>query len=414
MREIFIQLVHTSGSRFYGLLLGIVSLTLTARWLGPEGRGIAAAVATWVTAFSTFGHFSLGQVAVKNASNSNNNQWLKESFPILLICIGLAFLIALTLVAGLAIFGYNIFIPLPFYYVLLIFSAFPFYIFEIYSSSLLISLDYLKKYNALVVMARTAALIVLPILILFFKMGPSGLVISNLVAQIIICFGSYRIISKHLGKLELPTKKVLSSYFKDGAFLHVNTIGTFLFTGGDILILNYVRGSTETGLYQLSSQLISVLLIIPQSASLIFYSQVSRLGPKLAWVHQKKLIMLLTGLMLFASIAANLSVDVWLPIVAGNDFKNSINVFKWQLITMVAMSFCTMLSAQWISRGFFWQISLIALIIGSLNLLANKFLIPRYGMIGAAWAGLASFIVAFIINCIFYFYISRKDSENLC
>ena len=44
MREIFQRIVQTSGAQVYSLLVAFVTLTLTARWLGPGGRGTIAAI----------------------------------------------------------------------------------------------------------------------------------------------------------------------------------------------------------------------------------------------------------------------------------------------------------------------------------------------------------------------------------
>ena len=41
-------------------------LGVTARWLGPEGRGDIAAITAWVGLFSTVAYLSLGQVALHN------------------------------------------------------------------------------------------------------------------------------------------------------------------------------------------------------------------------------------------------------------------------------------------------------------------------------------------------------------
>ncbi|MCX7112896.1 MAG: hypothetical protein NTX45_22825 [Proteobacteria bacterium] len=39
MRELWVNIAHTSGAKIYSLLVGIVTLSLTDRLLGPEGRG---------------------------------------------------------------------------------------------------------------------------------------------------------------------------------------------------------------------------------------------------------------------------------------------------------------------------------------------------------------------------------------
>ena len=40
----------------------MAALVLTARWLGPHGRGVGVVVLTWTTLVSSIGFLSLGQV----------------------------------------------------------------------------------------------------------------------------------------------------------------------------------------------------------------------------------------------------------------------------------------------------------------------------------------------------------------
>ena len=49
------QIAETSAARIYGLLIGLLSLFITARILGPEGQGILAATIAWVRMFASFG-----------------------------------------------------------------------------------------------------------------------------------------------------------------------------------------------------------------------------------------------------------------------------------------------------------------------------------------------------------------------
>ena len=65
MRELWMNIAHTGGAKGYGLVVNTVILVITARWLGPEGRGALGATTTWVALFATIGCLSLGQVAIR-------------------------------------------------------------------------------------------------------------------------------------------------------------------------------------------------------------------------------------------------------------------------------------------------------------------------------------------------------------
>ena len=48
MKDIWLKISGAAGAKLYNLLLSIATLSLTARLLGPEGRGQVGAVLAWV------------------------------------------------------------------------------------------------------------------------------------------------------------------------------------------------------------------------------------------------------------------------------------------------------------------------------------------------------------------------------
>src|SRR5205085_5359919 len=54
----------TAGTKAYWMLGAMVGTVITARFLGPQGRGVIAAAVSWVALFVTFGHFSLYNVII--------------------------------------------------------------------------------------------------------------------------------------------------------------------------------------------------------------------------------------------------------------------------------------------------------------------------------------------------------------
>src|SRR5437016_11152474 len=54
----------TSGTKAYWMIGAMIGTVITARFLGPQGRGVIAAASSWVALFVTFGHLSLQHVVV--------------------------------------------------------------------------------------------------------------------------------------------------------------------------------------------------------------------------------------------------------------------------------------------------------------------------------------------------------------
>src|SRR4051812_45083101 len=84
MRDLWRSIGLTSGARIYSVAAGTAGVVITARALGPEGRGTIATAVTWSLLFATVGYLSLGQVAIHRATGRNSSQWLGPTLGVLL------------------------------------------------------------------------------------------------------------------------------------------------------------------------------------------------------------------------------------------------------------------------------------------------------------------------------------------
>src|SRR5206468_2032613 len=74
--DVFQSVVETSGARVYWLILGLISTFITARYLGPEGRGLYAAAVSWAGLAYAVLHLSLAPVVVYVAAGRPSEAWL--------------------------------------------------------------------------------------------------------------------------------------------------------------------------------------------------------------------------------------------------------------------------------------------------------------------------------------------------
>ena len=178
-------------------------------------------------------------------------------------------------------------------------------------------------------------------------------------------------------------------------------------------MLNARRGSTETGYYQLGAQLIGVLAILPNVGAMVIFSLISKHGVDAAWRQQAKLIAQVLVLLSLAAIVLGLSAPVWLPLVASSEFAPTVDVFQLQLIALVLMSVSILMGPQWIGRGYFLRSSVMTIAVGIANVVANLYLIPRYGMFGAAWATIICYLSSVLVNLVMMWHCQRVASERV-
>ena len=159
MAELWQKILQTGGVKIYGMVVGLATISITAKALGPEGRGELVVINTWVTAFYMILHLSLGQVAIYHGSKSENMNWFGKAYSTLLF-----YAFILTVVGWLIAVGifFNPFVDIlgdvnP---LLLIvgFLLLPCFLLEQYGSSLLTALEKLKVYNVSQIIGQTVGL----------------------------------------------------------------------------------------------------------------------------------------------------------------------------------------------------------------------------------------------------------------
>jgi O-antigen/teichoic acid export membrane protein len=397
MRELWIRIAQTSGAKIYALIAGVMIVSITARQLGPLGRGELAVVVTWVSAFATLVHLSLGQVALHRAAEQRGPDWLRTSLPVLLLWCAVASLFAWVtatllylLTAGRLFGGVD---PV----VLVVgFLSLPLLIWEQYSSAVLMGLNKLKVANTYQVIGRSVSLVCVVCSMLLIGPFVVLVVVSNAIGQVITTFGGLKAMREHFHWQFAP--QILSDHLRSGLRLHFNAIGTFLFASCDILILNHYAGTLETGFYQLGTQLLAVLLVVPQAVSTVLYAKVSEVGPDAAWPMQHRALFQTMALMLLVIALAALAAEQVILLVAGPSFLPSVDVFRWQLLSALGMSVSAIMAPQWIGRGLFRLASAVTLCVGLLNVTLTLWLVPEHGMLGAAWSGAITYTIAIVGN----------------
>ena len=391
MRESFQRIAQTSGAQVYSLLVAFVTLTLTARWLGPGGRGTIAAITAWVTLFGTLGHLSVGQVAIHRATVARGKPWLASALGSLLLLDGVittaGWLIVLTLVAFTGTFR-----GLSFGALAIGFLALPFYLWEQFASGLLIALDRVAIYNKAVIVGRTVSL-VLVIVAWRWNWGVAGVLIAAVIGQAAVSVFGIRFLLRESGAAPRAELATITGLLKGSLKLHINSVAAFLITSSSILIISHELGSVATGHYNVAVQLIQVLGVVPQAASMVMFSRIVQLGPDAAWVLQRRLVACLLGGMMLLSLLAGLVAPWLIPLVLGEKFVPAIRLFEILLLTVIGTTLGWGMMSQWIGRGMFLQLSLVTTISAVVTVAANLLFVRRFGVEAAAWASVASYVV---------------------
>jgi O-antigen/teichoic acid export membrane protein len=394
------EIAGTSGARIYSTLLSLATLTLTARWLGPQGRGIVVVITTWAALVAGIAHLSIGQVLVHRAANEPGNDWIGSALGAVATVTAIATALGWVAVASLyAILGNRLFDGIPGAAIALGLTALPFLIWEQYGSALLSIVGQLNTYNLAQIVGRSIAFLLVIVTIRLLGWGIYGFLLAFVAGQVIVAGAGVTALARHCDQHVRAGLSAVGALVRDGLKLHLNAIGVLLFSGVDILMLQYFRGPAETAIFQLPMQLFLALLLVPQAAQLSLQSRVSSRGRAQFWGEHRLVLALIIGGMSLVAAALWLLAPWLVTLIGGEEFAASVPVFRILLLGVPWACFNTLMAIQWIIRGYFYQASLITLATGLTNCLLNLILIPSLGPVGAAWAALIGMCaVPFLAN----------------
>jgi O-antigen/teichoic acid export membrane protein len=412
MRRLWTQVVHTGGAGAVNAGASAIVLFLTARWLGPEGRGIYAAATGWVLLFSTLGSLSLGQSLVHAVAGRESATWLPSvtgtGLAICGVIVAANFAVA---TAAYIVTGGTVFRHLTPQVLILAFAALPFLVANTNLQFVLYALDALLIINIAQV---TGAVILLGGTIVFVWWLDLG--VPGALAAFVSGAGCSACVSGGylLGRVGRPRveRAVIRQMLIGSAQLHLNTVGTYLFTQSSVLILNAYRPPAETGEYQLAIQLLMVSLLLSNAIGAVSYNLVATKGPDAAWPAQRILIKQALALVSVAALAGYIAAPVVIPMIAGPAFAPAVPLFRLLLPALIGATFASLMSSQWIGRGLFWQASLLTIVTGIVSLACDFALIPAYGMHGAVVSTLVTYGIAFGASCVMAGWIERRAGRR--
>jgi O-antigen/teichoic acid export membrane protein len=408
VRETWWLIAQTSGAKIYWVLAMLMTSVITARYLGPAGRGVFVAAVGWVTLFATFGNLSLGQVIVHIATLSPKEEWLPR-----VIGSTIAILATITVlswaIAGAVYLASDgrIFRHLPAGVLFIAFAALPAMLWIENANGILMAVGRLPVMNLAQTSGATVMLVLTFVALAIAGLHVQGALVAVLIAHVVTCALSAGYLLRRTGAL-IVIRDTIRELLGGGARLHLNALGTYLFTQANVLILNHYRTPGETAYYQLAVQLMTGLQIIPLAVSAVAYSLVAKLGPDAAWPGQRRLmaqVLLLTGAV---AAGAWFIAPPAVRVIFGQEFLPTVPLFRILLGGALGMTLSIVMASQWIARGLFLQAAVVTLAIGAVTVVVNFLVVPRYGTGGAAWVTVGTYLVTMAVNLVMAVWVDRR------
>ena len=396
-----------STSQIIARGLGFFYFIFLARFLGVADFGIYSFTIAFVYNFIPVADFGIERLVLRDISREpeKTTYFLKRLLPLRMILAAIAYflLVILALVFGqtgkqilyLAIFGLALF-PYSFSFLLISFLN---------SRE---EMKFLAASNIFLILftGMTGALLVIlkfPLTILFFVYPLANFLLA----------GWFWLNSK---ELNLPLGGVIDLVFwkkclsQSWAFATILILAVF-YLRLSVVMLNLIKGSVATGLYNSAFKFVEATILIPQSLTLALFPLSSKLiisdKAKLKKIYLKALLILVllsVPLMFVFLFAPQLLVKT----TYGSNYLGAVPVFMILGLSFVfffpnALAGNIIQNSDKFKRFLPWAVAnfLVALILCLI-------LIPRYSIVGAAWAVVGGEIFGLIINNWFVFRILKE------
>ena len=292
------ELFDAGGSTVFAALASVAALALTARALGPEGRGYFAALTAWAILASTLGSLSVGQVISVRSRDAPRGMERRSARVIggpgraasVACWIALAIIHQL---GGIRVDGAGL---MP---ILIAFATLPLLMWNDNGRYLLFALNRVRTYGQALVLGHSVNLAVLGVAALTGRLTLAVALWSWAMLYLAIAMVSLTSALSHATRLRVTTAR-LRAILKGSVRLHSTTVATLVQLQASVLIVAHYRGAAEAGLYQLATQIVAIGTLIPMAASIVCYRIVATDGPDAGWSQQRRLI----GLTLSALVVA--------------------------------------------------------------------------------------------------------------
>ena len=372
----------TLGGRALVTGVGLVSSVVTARTLGPEGRGLLAALSVITGLSLQFGNPGLhtGNVYVVSRQPERTRGVLGNT---LFVSWG-AGALAACVACAVALVRPGWFPGIPFALVALTAAVLPFQFMILLYMNTLLGMGETAAFNLFEVGNKVVTFALLLAWLLLYGGGAVGAAV--LFAGMAVAYGSVSALYCHHRAPFRPVfdRALFGAMIRYGGRAYVACLLAFLVIRSDLLLVNYFLGTGAAGVYSITVQIADTLLLLPVTIGMILLPRVAAEADERREEVTAR-VLRHTALVLAAlCVAAGILVGPVVRLLYGDAFTGAILATRLLLPGVLALGLNGVLMNHFGGRGM-PAITSIAPAAGLvLNVALNCVVIPRFGIAGAA------------------------------
>jgi O-antigen/teichoic acid export membrane protein len=376
------------------MLIGAFAASIvTARTLGPSGRGSYALVVTLSATAVQLGNLGL------HSSNTYVVAQRRDELPVLLanslwvsLVVGLGGSLALTA----AVVGFDLFPQTPAHDLWFTVALVPPSLFFLLGINLLIGIGEVRKFN---LFEAGSAFVVLTLLAIAAAggRGVSGLLAASAAAWWLIGGALLVTLRRHAGhgswRFDRPSFRSAAGYA--GRAYVVALLG-FLTLRAGVFLLARLAGPDQVGYFSVAAQVTDVLALLPTAAAVVIFPSLVR-DRSSSWPRTVRAAVETGAILLVLSVVTALIAPELVRWAFGAEFAPAAVTIRWMLPGVVALGITSVISQHLAAHGM--PARMVAVWIATLVVVVGlgRALIPVHQDTGAAVAYSAAYVVLLVL-----------------
>ena len=270
-----------------------------------------------------------------------------------------------------------------------------------------------EKFNLVVILNQLGVFVFCIVFLIFLEWSLFGAVAAFVSSQLLV-FSTLFYFLKQEFNLTLNTGRFSKSYCKNsfsyGLKGHISNILAFINYRVDLFIIAYYLNDVAVGLYSVAVTIVERIWVVSQSVSTVLFARVSNLNTD---IERAKFTAIVARNVLFISFLGGVLLYFfggWLIyLLFGKEFTDSITPFIWLIPGVVLLSFARILSNFFSGIGKPEINTYVASFTTILNIGLNIYLVPKFGVIGAAIATSITYTLNMVIKTTIYAVMNKMS-----
>lgn len=394
-------------ARILNLVIGVATSVIIARLLGPEGKGIYSLAILFPTLITTFTNIGVAPATVYYIGQEKYScrEILGNNVVLSLVVGAISILIGLAMVFFFRDFAFS---GVARFYLLLALALIPVSLSVSYLQCVFLGMQRILEFNLISTLKMVLMLALVAVSFWGFKASITGVLIARvatfLLISILLFFWTQKATGGFSFKPNLAYLKDISTY---GLKAHLGNILAFLNYRFNMLLVNAYLDPLAVGFYSIAVTIAEQLWLISQSASTVLFPKVA--SEKDERVRKEFTPIVSRNVLLITSLgaAAAFFLSRWIVVfLYSADYLPAARPLQILLPGIVALSASRVLANDIAGRGRPMLNTYRGVVTVATNVFLNILWIPRYGIVGSAWASTVSYSVSFLLALFFYCRLS--------